>query len=273
MFTKTALTAHLRHPLPQIILLNETDSTNLRCKALAEENAPECTLVIAGTQSAGRGRLGRSFYSPENTGLYMSLLLRPTIAPTEALSITTCAAVCVSEAIEALVYSRTGQHVQTGIKWVNDVFLGGKKVCGILTEATFTPDGEKLRYAVLGIGVNLAPPSEGFPTDIAEVATAVFGAGNSEDLRPALAAAIVDRFLDHYPTLAEKSHYEAYRDRLFLRGKAVDVLWGNRTGHGTCIDVDRDFRLLVQMEDGTVQAIHTGEVSVRERVGGFHVQA
>lgn len=262
MFTATALTAHLRHPLPNIVLFAQTDSTNLQCKRLAEENAPEGTLVIAGAQTAGRGRLGRSFYSPEDTGLYMSLLLRPTFSPTEALSITTCAAVCVSEALEDLFHTQTGKTVQTGIKWVNDVFLGGKKVCGILTEAAFTPDGQNLRYAVLGIGVNLTPPTGGFPKELTDIASSVFGE-TKEDLRPQLTAGIVDRFFDRYPTLVEKPHYEAYRERLFLRGKEVDVLWGSHTGHGTCIDVDRDFRLLVRMDDGTTQAISTGEVSVR----------
>ncbi len=258
MFDTTALTAHLRHPLPNIVLYNTTDSTNLQCKHLAEQDAPEGTLVIAGAQSAGRGRLGRSFYSPADTGLYMSLLLRPTLPPTEALSITTCAAVCVCEAIEALV----GQHIQTGIKWVNDVFVGERKVCGILTEAAFSPDGSALRYAILGIGVNLCAPTDGFPTDIADIAAAVFGHTDT-DLRPQLAASIVDRFFDYYPHLSSKPFYEAYRERLILRGKPVQILWGSGIGHGTCLDVDRDFRLLVQNEDGTVQALSSGEVSVR----------
>lgn len=257
MFAKTALTAHLRHSLPHIVLYDTTDSTNLQCKHLAEQGAPEGTLVIAGQQTAGRGRMGRSFYSPHDTGLYMTLLLRPTIQPTEALSITTCAAVCVSEAIDVLA----GVHAE--IKWVNDVFVGERKVCGILTEAAFVPDGSALRYAVLGIGVNLATPAGDFPPELANIATAVFDRTDT-DLRPQLAAAIVDRFLDYYPHLSDKPFYEAYRDRLLLRGKPVQILWGSGTGHGTCLDVDRDFRLLVQNEDGTVQALSSGEVSVRQ---------
>lgn len=256
MFTTAAVSAHLRHPLPDMILYGVTDSTNIRCKALAEAGAAEGTLVIAGTQTAGRGRMGRSFFSPEDTGLYMSLLLRPAIPPEEALSITTCAAVCVSEAIEAL------SRRTAGIKWVNDVYLDGKKVCGILTEAAFSPAGNALRYAVLGIGVNITAPAGDFPPELTPIAASVFGS-TAEDLRPRLAAEIVNRFFDWYPKLTEKPFYDGYRDRLFLRNRPVQVLWGGHTGSGVCLDVDRDFRLLVRMDDGTLQRISSGEVSVK----------
>lgn len=259
MFTAESIAARLRHPLPSIVLYDTTDSTNTRCKLLAEEGAPEGTLVIAGHQTAGRGRMGRTFYSPEHTGLYMSLLLRPSIPPEEALSITTCAAVCVSEAVEAL----SGRSA--GIKWVNDVYLDGRKVCGILTEAAFSPAGDRLRYAVLGIGVNVAVPDGDFPPEIAGIAASVFGKAESgtEDLRPGLAAEIVNRFFGRYIMLPEKTFYDGYRDRLFLRGQPVQILWGGQTGHGICLDVDRDFRLLVRMDDGTLQAVSSGEVSVK----------
>ncbi|MBQ8400834.1 MAG: biotin--[Clostridia bacterium] len=174
----------------------------------------------------------------------------------DALSITTYAAVCVSEAIEALS-GRTA-----GIKWVNDVYLDDKKVCGILTEAAFSPAGDALRYAVLGIGINVAPPDGDFPPELMSIAASVFG-DPAEDMRPRLAAEIVNRFFDWYPYLADKPFYDGYRDRLFLRGKPVQVLWGARTGTGICLDADRDFRLLVQMDDGTTQAISSGEVSVK----------
>ncbi|MBR4960867.1 MAG: biotin--[Clostridia bacterium] len=256
MFSKDRITSLLTHSLPEIELHETIDSTNLRCKTLAEAHAPEGTLVIAGQQTAGRGRLGRTFFSPAGTGLYMSLLLRPAIPPEEALSITTCAAVCVSEAIEAV----SGR--KTGIKWVNDIYLDGRKVCGILTEAAFTPDGSALQYAVLGIGVNVASPEGDFPPELTSIAASVFG-DPGEDMRPQLAAEIVNRFFGCYPRLREKEFWQAYRDRLFLRGQPVQILWGSEKGSGICLDVDRDFRLLVQREDGSVQAVSTGEVSVK----------
>ena len=256
MLNKADITVHLANPLPEICLYESTDSTNLRCKAMAEDGAPEGTLVIAEHQTAGRGRLGRSFFSPADTGLYMSLLLRPEVPPEEALLITTCAAVCVSEAIEVL----SGRSA--GIKWVNDIYLDNRKVCGILTEAAFSQDGSALRYAVLGIGVNVATPEGNFPPELTHIAASVFGCPG-EDMRPRLAAEIVNRFMTYYPRLTDRAFYPSYRDRLFLRGKPVQILWGSETGSGICLDVDRDFRLLVQGDDGTVKAVSSGEVSVK----------
>ncbi len=261
MFTEAALRTLLQTPPPQLELHETIDSTNLRCKALGEADAAEGTVVIAAHQTAGRGRMGRSFFSPADTGLYMSLLLRPDFPPTEALSITACAAVCVSEAIEAL----TGRTC--GIKWVNDVYIEGKKVCGILTEAAFVPDGSRLRYAVLGIGVNILPPEGDFPPELADIAASLFDHSDSSDvaidLRARLAAEILNRFFGYYPTLPEKPFFDGYRDRLFLRGQPIEILWGNGAGSGVCLDVDRDLRLLVRLEDGTTEALHSGEVRVR----------
>ncbi len=261
MHTETALRALLQNSPPALELHETIDSTNLRCKALGEAGAAEGTIVIAAHQTAGRGRMGRSFFSPADTGLYMSLLLRPDLPPTEALSITACAAVCVSEAIETI----TGRTC--GIKWVNDVYMEGKKVCGILTEAAFTPDGSRLRYAVLGIGVNILPPEGDFPTELAHIAASLFdhenAADGTEELRVRLAAEILNRFFGYYPHLPEKPFFDGYRNRLFLRGQPVEILWGNGTGAGICLDVDRDLRLLVRLEDGSTEALHSGEVRVR----------
>jgi BirA family biotin operon repressor/biotin-[acetyl-CoA-carboxylase] ligase len=135
-------------------------------------------------QSAGRGRLGRSFYSPGDTGLYMSILLRPALQPENAVLITCAAAVAVSNAIREVC----GEEVQ--IKWVNDLFLHQKKVCGILTEASFSAQTNGLDYAVCGIGVNVYPPENGFPEELASIAGAVCSAPE-EGLRDRLAAAIL----------------------------------------------------------------------------------
>jgi len=256
MLSASAIEKHLRHSLPLIRILPSTPSTNSLCRTLAEDGGKEGSLILADHQTAGRGRMGRSFFSPQGTGLYMSLLLRPAIAPADALSITTCAAVCVCEAIEAL----SGRSA--AIKWVNDIYMDGKKVCGILTEAAFATDGSALRYAVLGIGVNAAPPKEDFPAELANIASYVF-AGSEGDMRPLLAAEIVNRFFDYYPRLAEKPFYPEYRSRLFLRGQPVQILWGNGSGSGVCLDVDRDFRLLIQRDDGSLETISSGEVSVK----------
>ncbi len=264
MLTETTLRSLLTPPPPLLELHDTIDSTNLRCKALGESDAPKGTVVIAAHQTAGRGRMGRTFFSPADTGLYMSVLLRPLIPPSEALSITTCAAVCVSEAVERL----TGK--MCGIKWVNDIYMAGKKVCGILTEAAFSPDGSGLRYAVLGIGINILPPAGDFPAELTGIATSLFNKPNIDradtDLRTILAADILNRFFNYYPHLSEKTFFDGYRNRLFLRGQPVEILWGNTVGSGICLDVDRDFRLLVRHDNGQVEALHSGEVRVKPLV-------
>ena len=140
----------------------------------------------------------------------MSLLLRPRLSAREATLLTVCAAVAVAESIEAV----TGRDAQ--IKWVNDIFCDGKKVCGILTEAQFDLESGQLSYAALGIGVNLAPPQEGFPEELQSIAGGVLPERPSGRTRCYLAAEILDRFLDALQQLDKPSVYEAYRRRLFL---------------------------------------------------------
>ena len=135
-------------------------STNDTVKALAAEGAPEGVVVLAEAQTAGKGRMRRQFFSPDGTGIYMSILLRPKLAAEDALFITTAAAAAVADAIEAA----TGENA--GIKWVNDVYLRGLKVCGILTEGALGLEEGNLEYAVLGIGINAIAPQNGFPEEI-----------------------------------------------------------------------------------------------------------
>jgi len=255
-------------PLPAVHAFSTIDSTNTYAKQLAENGAAEGTLVLAEHQTAGRGRMGRSFFSPANTGLYMSLILRPTFSPTEILSVTPCAAVAVCEAIEML----SGK--KTGIKWVNDVYVGEKKVCGILTEAAFSSTDSNLntaiRYAILGIGVNILPPSESFPEEISHIAASVFEQ-TASDMRAPLAAEIINRFFSYYSDLTEKNFYSGYRERLFLRNQSIEILWGTESGEGICLDVDKDFRLVVRMADSTVHTLSSGEVRVRPK-GGKEMQ-
>ena len=228
-------------------------STSDVIKDLAKRGAPEGTVVISNHQSAGRGRMGRSFMSPVGTGLYMSVLLRPSLHASDALLITTAAAVAVAEAIEA----QSGK--QTVIKWVNDIYIGGKKVCGILTEGQALPDGA-LDFAVLGIGVNLVLPEGGFG-ELADVAGAVFDSDGFD--RDALAADILDNFFRYYKVLEGKPHYSEYCARDMLRGKTVTVYRaGEALYDATVKGIGNDFSLIVS-HGGKTEKISTGEVSVR----------
>ena len=246
----------------QVEVLPEVTSTSTLLRERAEAGAPEGAVLIAEAQSAGRGRRARAFYSPPGGGIYMSLLLRPAFSPEEALCITTCAAVAVCRAIEAL----TGAAAQ--IKWVNDVFCHGKKVCGISTEASIDLEGGGLRYAVLGIGINLYAPPGGFPADLQAVAGSVLDGAPSGALRSRLAGEILRNFWADYPRLLERRYFEDYRRRSFLLGQPVTIL---RAGGGEeqaeALDLGRDFSLLVRHADGRMEALSSGEVRARPARG------
>ncbi len=232
------------------------DSTNLQARRAAADGAGEGLVVISGSQSAGRGRLGRSFFSPDDTGLYMSILLRPTLPPEKAVLITSAVAVAVCDAIREVC------GMEAGIKWVNDIFLHDRKVCGILTEAAFSPSDGHLEYSICGIGINVYPPENGFPEEIAAIAGAVCPAPSS-GLRNRLAAAVLHHFFHYYHTLEQKEFIPEYRRRSVVIGRRVHILRGEQCVPATALDIDDDCRLLVSLEDGTQQALSTGEISIR----------
>ena len=233
-------------------------STNTVLKRMAEEGAEEGLCLIAEEQTAGKGRMGRSFYSPAGSGLYMSVLLRPMLKAADAVNITACAAVAVAEAIESLA------QVQAQIKWVNDLYVEGRKVCGILTEASLDSGTAAVNYLVVGIGINIRPPEGGFPADLQKIAGSVFGEEEIPGLRCRLAAAVLDRLLGYYEHLQEKPWLEEYRKRSLVTGKEIRVLMpGKEPENGTAIGIGDDFSLLVQMEDGTLRRLNSGEVSIR----------
>ena len=225
-------------------------------RRLAEDGAPEGTVVVAAAQTAGRGRSGKSFLSPAGTGLYMSVLLRPQLAMGDALLITTAAAVAVAHAVERVA------AVTAQIKWVNDVYVDGKKVCGILTEGALDLENGGLRYAILGIGINICPPAGGFPPELAPIAGALTETGG-EALRAPLAAAVLDEFFALYPHLTEKSFYDDYVSRSLLTGRQIEVLRGGMHLPATALGIDRDLHLRVRYADGSEENLAAGEVSTR----------
>ena len=228
-----------------------TGSTNDDIKALAERGAPEGTVIIAGAQTAGKGRLGRSFYSPPDTGLYMSVLLRPVLAAPDALSVTTAAAVAVAEACDVFL-----QGTAAGIKWVNDIYVIGRKVCGILTESAVAQDGS-VRYAVLGIGINAAYSE--VPEDIREKAGTL---GCGSEIRPLLAAEVLERFFAYSDRLPDRSYMEEYRRRSILTGKAIEYEADGASHTAEVVGIDDEARLIVRSTDGKISYLASGEVSI-----------
>lgn len=248
---------YLTSPL-NVEVYPELSSTNELLRKQAEAGAPEGTVVFAETQTAGKGRLGRSFHSPPGGSIYMSLLLRPQFTAQESLCITTCAAVAVCKAIEKHT------SVECQIKWVNDVFCHGKKVCGISTEASLDLESGGLHYAILGIGLNVFPGKEPLPEELQDVAgTVLSGPIPGLDLRSILAAEILNSFLAEYPNLTEKNYFDAYRTRSFILRKPIYILRGGTREEAVALDLEPDFRLRVQHPDGSVEALSSGEVSVR----------
>ncbi len=234
-------------------------STNTLLKELAQQGCDEGYVLIARRQTAGKGRLGRSFYSPPDSGLYLSLLLRPKLNVQDALFITTSAAVAVAKAIETCC----GHERRAQIKWVNDIYLDGKKVCGILTEAAIDFESGGLEYAVLGIGVNITPPPGDFPDELAGIATSVFKDGTSGNVRNKLAAEILRELSALPPDFTSEEILDEYRRRSNLIGKDVFALFKNRTLPCHVLGIDDKARLAVRFEDGSEQALSSGEVSIK----------
>ncbi|WP_294479832.1 biotin--[acetyl-CoA-carboxylase] ligase [uncultured Ruminococcus sp.] len=241
-----------------LTVYKETDSTNTRLRELATAGAPEGTAVIAGMQTGGKGRLGRKFFSPSDTGLYLSILLRPEMTAADAVRITTAAAVAVADAVEKI----SGRKAD--IKWVNDVYIDGRKICGILTEAAFSLENGGLDYAVCGIGINVYEPEGGFPEDIKDIAGAVLDTPE-DDVRNRLAALVLENFMNYYNKLSENSFLQGYQSRLMWRGEDINLIRGSEITPAKLIDADEKCRLLVKYEDGTEDTISSGEISIRKR--------
>ena len=249
---------HLRHKELRLQVYKTIGSTNTTLKALAAEGAEAGLALIAEEQLMGRGRMGRSFYSPANSGLYMSLLLRPEMPAVDATRLTACAAVAVSEAIEAL----SGRDAE--IKWVNDIFVGGRKVCGILTEASVDCESGMMHYVIIGIGVNTHVPDGDFPEELRGIAGAAFGAEPVPELRCRLAAEILDRLMDYTPDPAAPEVFAGYRSRSLVLGRAINILApGREPVPARAIDLDENYSLRVRLPDGSERLLNSGEVSVR----------
>lgn len=241
----------------EIETAQEVTSTNLLLKERASAGAKEGLVLIAERQTAGRGRQGRSFSSPQGTGLYMSILLRPKMKAQEALFLTTIAAVAVAAAVEDV----SGR--KTGIKWVNDVWIDSLKICGILTEASFDLEGGGLEYAVVGIGVNLTEPKGGFPEELRGIAGAIFPTEEEgAAAKSRLAAGILRRFWMYYRALPEHAFWGEYCSRSIVIGRDIVIL-GEHPQSAKAIAIDEDCRLLVRLPDGSERLLSSGEVSIR----------
>ncbi len=258
MVTKDGISKYLRQDV-SILVYDELVSTNLTARELADEITGDA-LIVAHRQTGGRGRMGRSFFSPSG-GLYMSLLLHLTMPADKATGLTAAAAVATARAIDR-VSGKTSE-----IKWVNDIYLNRRKVCGILAEAQIKDDGY-MKYAIVGVGVNLTVPQDGFPADIADRAGAVFDDVMPQAADNRIAAEIVNELLSLCRGgLVISDYLDEYRRRSNIIGRDVDVMRivGGETRPAKAVAIDDICRLVVRYPDGVVEALGSGDVSVRGR--------
>ena len=238
-----------------INIFDEVTSTNTLLKEQGKEKNEWCTFV-ASSQTGGKGRLGRSFYSPENTGVYFSILLKPDLEIEKAILITTAAAVAITRALEAL-----GSEPPR-IKWVNDVLVNNKKVCGILTESVINTETKKLDFAVLGVGINLIKPKEDFPEDIINIAGAVFEY-ESPDLKEHFVAEFLNEFHLIYKNLRVASFMKEYREKCMCLGEGITVISGETKKKAKAISIDESARLEVEFQNGAQEFLSSGEISIK----------
>ena len=248
----------------ELRVFDTIDSTNSYLKREAANGLPDGTAALADCQTGGRGRLGRSFRSAPGAGVYLSVLLRPQVPPEEAVNLTAYVAVAVCDGIEAAA------GVRPQIKWTNDLVLGGRKICGILTEMGIEGESGALQYLVTGIGVNANQRAEDWPEELREIAGSIREATGQPVARGRLAACLLNALDEMYERwqAGDRARYlERYRADCLTVGRAVRILTAGREERGLALAVDDRFGLVVRLEDGTERTVTSGEVSVRGLYG------
>ena len=259
---KHEIDSHLPGNFPwQVHWYDTIDSTNTQAKLLAQQDAPHGTVLVAGQQTAGRGRMGRTFSSPPGLGLYLSVILRPDCTARELMHLTCAAGVAACDAVAAVTGYRPG------IKWINDLVAENKKLGGILTERSVEATG-LVSYAVIGIGINCNHAPEDFPAELQDIAISLKTVTGHSWSVAQLAAALITQLhqLDKQLLTDRDIVMAAYRESCVTLGRQVRVL-GNESKTATALDVDEDGGLLVRYDDSTTATVSSGEVSVRGLFG------
>lgn len=241
---------------------SELDSTNDRLKAMARQGAPHGTVLLADRQTGGHGRMGRTFLSPEGMGVYLSILLRPSCAPADLMHLTCATGVAMCEAVEQAARFRPS------IKWTNDLVYGKRKLGGILTELGLNPKGG-VDYAIIGIGINCCQAETDFAPEIRDIAGSLSMAAGREIDRSQVAAAMMDALCRMSGNLLSGKAWllDQYRKDCITVGQDISLLRGEEVRHGHAVDVDDNGALVVAFPDGSVEAVNSGEVSVRGMYG------
>lgn len=235
--------------------LDKTDSTNEEAKRFLAQGGGRQALFIAGSQTAGKGRRGRSFYSPEGEGIYMSLVFCTKEELSDVIFVTTAASVFVARALEEVI------HEPVAIKWVNDLYLKGRKVCGILTEAVLPTSQCPETGVIVGIGINVSTDS--FPEGLKAVAGSLGIRNNAKEIKQQLIEEITRSLIDFIENVKDRSCLEEYKKRSMVIGQSITCSDGAGSYEATALDIDVNGGLIVERKDGERKVLHTGEITIR----------
>lgn len=261
---KDLIISHLPASYPwqgNLYYFTTIDSTNTRAKEMAAQGVPHGTVLIADSQTGGRGRMGRSFHSPAGCGIYLSMILRPDCPAKDLMHLTCATAVAAADGIQAAA------GLRPGIKWTNDLVAGRKKLGGILTELSLDSNGN-VEYAVIGIGINCSQKTGDFPEELRGIATSLqLAAGKAIDR-----AGVIAQILAALQRMSENlrdpiATLDRYRADCITVGQEISLVRGDEVRHGKALDVDDNGALVVEFADGTKQAVQSGEVSIRGMYG------
>ena len=255
ILSKEGILPHLAHPKcgDHLVVFDALDSTNRYLKEAAANGAPDWSVAVANEQTAGRGRMNRSFYSPAGCGVYMSILLRPNQESADTVFLTVAAAVAVRRAL----YRLTKANI--GIKWVNDLFLNQKKICGILCEGGFEMETGRISHVVVGIGINVHPVP-----DMPKELQSIVGHLSDENLnRNEVAAVVLDELYEITHPLDKSAILTEYKSLSILLGKEVTVVSGEKEETALAADIDSDAHLVVRYPSGEEKALCSGEVRIK----------
>lgn len=257
LLCKEEIVKYLNNPESfNISVFENLDSTNAYLKQLAKSGENSGTVIIADSQTFGHGRFDRKFHSPENSGIYMSVLLKPALPAEQSVMLTAAAAVAVCEAIEALTVRKPK------IKWVNDILLNGKKACGILTEGAVNPQTLEFDWAVIGIGINVYTPKDDFSPEIKDIATALLDQ-KKENFRNRLCAEILNRLNYYCKNLNKNEFIRSYKEYSAFLGEKITVIKNGIFTPAKAMFIDDNCRLAVSYDDGREELLSSGEISIK----------
>lgn len=254
LLSSEGIHAYLAEDLKQfpIYVYQQIGSTNTEAKQQALNGAPHGTIILAEEQTQGRGRLGRKFYSPKGTGIYMSIILRPQLHLNQAIQVTTTVAVAICRVIEKL----TNQNPH--IKWVNDIYLGKQKICGILTEAVTDFESGQVEFIILGIGLNVNTVD--FPADLHEIA----GSLNPKDVtRNQFCAHLLNELFSLFSKLNDPQVLEEYKSKSNVLGNWITFMKNQESYEAFAEDINEQGGLVVRLKNDEKMILNSGEISIR----------